>query len=252
MVKTGRHKRKAIPIRAARTAAVILLAAVCATTGTAQAKEETFASGGSLVYENREGKIAWYAEDLLLLREEISLIPEQSCDPVSHTHSHFWIYQDINEKTHTRHCEGCGNTLDTISSHTAVQEENCIISYKETTYPGRRYTCECGWQWVREEGHTLLYEPIDAVNHICRCELDGTAYCQGYEPVTQEHYAYYYSEDEDGSHQEKICLDCGYREETEPAGPALGEPPELPEPPETSIEEEPPEMSAEQEQSKAE
>lgn len=230
MIKTGKHKRKPLRIRAAMAAAVILLAAACATTGTAQAKEETFASHGSLVYENGREKIAWYAEDLLLLKEEISSIPEQSYDPVSHTHNHFWIYQDINEKTHTRHCEGCGNTLDTISSHTAVKEENCVISYKEKTYPGRRYTCECGWQWMHEAGHTFLYEPIDAVNHRCRCALDDTAYCLGYEPVIEEHYAYCYSE-EDEAHREKICLDCGYREEIAPAEPALGEPPELPEPP---------------------
>lgn len=66
---------------------------------------------------------------------------------------------------------------------------------------------------MRETGHTLSYHPLDAVNHTIRCALDGSAFCQGYEPVTEEHYAYYYVPDDEGTRHWKVCIDCGYRAE---------------------------------------
>lgn len=197
-------------------AAVIWMTGTWSALGTAQAKEETLASHGNFIYENsgRNGeRLEWYAEDLLLLKEKLSTIPEQCFDPACYTHEHCFVYRDITENTHTKHCEECGAAFDSISAHAAVREERCTISHGGKEYLGRKFICECGWQWMRETGHTLLYEPSDAVNHTVRCALDGSAYCQGYEPVTEEHYAYYYVPDEEGMRHEKVCLDCGYREE---------------------------------------
>lgn len=194
-------------------AAALLLTGFSATLGTVQAKEENLASRGSLVYEDDRGKTEWYAEDLLWISEKLSSIPEQCYDPARYTHEHDWVYRDINDKTHTRHCDGCGAAYDITNTHKAVREERCVIAHGEGSYSGRNYICECGWQWMRENGHTLLFEAVDAVSHTSRCALDGTAYCQGYEPVTEEHYAYYYVPGEDGMHHEKVCLDCGWREE---------------------------------------
>ena len=102
---------------------------------------------------------------------------------------------------------------DSISGHMAVREECWVISHDGREYPGQKFICTCGWQWMRETAHTLLCEPVDAVNHTIRCALDGSAYCRGYESVMEEHYAYYYVPDEDGMRHGKVCLDCGYREE---------------------------------------
>lgn len=213
MIKICRQKGKQSRKKRAAIAAVALLIGISATLGTAQAKEETFVSRGSLIYEDGKGKTAWCAEDLLLISEKLSSIPERCYDPARYTHDHNWVYRDINDKMHTRHCDGCGTAYDITNTHKAVREERCVIPHGEGSYSGRNYICECGWQWVRETGHTLLFEPVDAVSHTSRCVLDGTVYCQGYEPVTEEHYAYYYVPGEDGIHHEKVCLDCGWREE---------------------------------------
>lgn len=213
MFKNNKKRRKPSVRKWAMIAAVILMTGICTTLGTAQAKEEAFASRGSLVFEDNRGRLEWNTEDLLLLKEKLSSIPNQCFDPACYTHDHNWVYQDINESTHTRHCDGCGSAFDSISGHMAVREECCVISHDGREYPGQKFICTCGWQWMRETAHTLLCEPVDAVNHTIRCALDGSAYCRGYESVMEEHYAYYYVPDEDGMRHGKVCLDCGYREE---------------------------------------
>lgn len=72
---------------------------------------------------------------------------------------------------------------------------------------------ECGQQWVKEEAHVLVFEPVDENCHRSRCALEDAGYCQGYESVLEEHYAYYYIPDPDGAHHKKTCLDCGYQVE---------------------------------------
>ncbi len=74
-------------------------------------------------------------------------------------------------------------------------------------------THACGYQTQQEEAHTLFFEAVDATVHQSRCRMEGTGLCPGYEPVVEEHYAYFYEPCEDGCHHEKICMDCGYREE---------------------------------------
>lgn len=224
MFKNNKKRRKPDGRKWAMIAAVILMTGSCTTLGTAQAKEEAFASRGSLVFEDNRERLEWNTEDLLLLKEKLSSIPGQCFDPACYTHDHNWVYQDINESTHTKHCDECGSVFDSISAHMAAREERCVITHNGREYPGQKSICECGWQRIMETAHTLLCEPVDAVNHTIRCALDGSAYCRGYEPVTEEHYAYYYVPDEDGIRHGKICLDCGYREE-EPCSFTLEEAP---------------------------
>ena len=227
MIRDDKKEGKSSRAKWVMTVMGILMAVTCSTLGTVQAKEETFASRGNLIYvdgsRSREG-LAWYMEDLLLLKEKLSTIPSQCFDPACYTHEHCWVYQDMNENTHTKHCDGCGAAFDSTGAHVAVREERCVISHGGREYPGRKFICDCGWQWMRETGHTLLYNPLDAVNHTIRCALDGSAYCQGYEPVTEEHYAYYYVPDDDGVRHWKVCIDCGYREE-EACGFSFEKPP---------------------------
>lgn len=227
MIKRNKQKRIRSWKKWTITAAVVCMTGFCTTFGTAQAKEDTLASRGSLIYEAGKGRterLEWYAEDLLLLKEKLSTIPDHCFDPACYTHVHNWVYQNINESTHTKHCDGCGSAFDSTGVHAAVREERCVISHAGQAYPGRKSICECGRQWMLETSHTLLHEPIDAVNHKIRCALDGSVYCRGYESVTEEHYAYYYVPDEDGTHHGKICLDCDYREE-EPCSFTLEEAP---------------------------
>lgn len=215
-MKNCKQERKQSRGKWAMTVAVILMTGVCSTLGTAQAKEETLASRGNLIYEDAGGDtegLKWYAEDLLMLKEKLAAIPSQCFDPACYTHEHCWVYQDIDENTHTRHCDGCGAAFDSTDAHVAVREERAVISCNGQEYSGRKFICDCGWQWMRETGHTLLHDPLDAVNHTIRCALDDSDYCQGYEPVTEEHYAYYYVPDDDGMRHGKVCIDCGYREE---------------------------------------
>lgn len=68
-------------------------------------------------------------------------------------------------------------------------------------------------QWVQEAAHVLVFEQVDANCHRSRCVLDEEGYCLGYEPILEEHYAYYYIPDSDGEHHRRICFDCGYQVE---------------------------------------
>lgn len=170
-------------------------------------------SHGNLIYEGRQGIASLYASDIHLLEEKISTIPEQCFDPVWYSHTHNWEYCRINERTHTRHCAECGDANDLTSPHRAGSWERDTVFYEGNSYPAKRYTCACGYQWRTEMNHTLIYEAVDEVNHRGRCALDGTPYCQGCEPSLEEHYAWYYEMGEDDFHHEKICYDCGYRVE---------------------------------------
>lgn len=172
-------------------------------------------SRGSLVYQQEETGAHIYAADFLLLRDRLDTISDKVFEPACYTHTHQWEYRDIDERTHTRHCDSCGSAFDLVSAHKAEQRENCSIAYDGEEYPGIRYTCACGYQWEQEETHTLFFESAGEVGHRSGCRLGGTKFCPGYEPVMEEHYAYYYRPCADGSHHEKICMDCGYSTEEE-------------------------------------
>ena len=172
-------------------------------------------SQGSLVYREKEHGAQIYAADFLILKEKLDTIPDTLFEPACYTHAHQWEYRDVNGKTHTRHCESCGNGFDLVRAHKAERKEECVFSHDGAEYFGIRYTCVCGYQWEQEKTHTLFFETAGEEGHRSRCRLDGTKFCPGYELFWEEHYAYYYEPCEDGRHHEKICMDCGYRGEEE-------------------------------------
>ena len=186
---------------------------LCTTAEAAQAEGAAVRSQGAVVYQE-DGKTAEiYAADFLFLKEKLDTIPDEVFSPSYYAHVHQWEYRNVNDRTHTRHCEKCGDTYDLTSAHQAVREENCIITSRGKEYPGRRYSCECGQQWVQEAAHALVFEQVDETCHRSRCVLEEEGYCRGYEPVLEEHYAYYYIPDPDGAHHRKICFDCAYQVE---------------------------------------
>lgn len=170
-------------------------------------------SHGNLIYEDQRGSTALYASDILLLNEKISSIPERCFDPLCYAHTHNWEYRGINEKTHTRHCADCGDAGDLTSAHKAEGWEQDTIFYEGKSYPGKRYTCACGYQWRMELTHNFTFEVTDEENHRSSCALDGSPYCPGCEPFVEEHYAWYYEMSGDDLHHTKICFDCGYQTE---------------------------------------
>ena len=174
---------------------------------------QTSVSHGNLIYEGGYRNACFYAEDILLLEEKLSSIPEQCFDPLCYAHTHNWEYCQINERTHTRHCAECGEDNDLTSVHRADGWESDTIIHEGKTYPAKRFTCDCGYQWRMELNHTITYETVDELSHRGRCVLDGTAYCLGYEPFVEEHYAWYYEMGEDELHHVKICFDCGLQME---------------------------------------
>lgn len=172
---------------------------------------ESCVSHGNLIYEGKQGSAELYAADIRLLEEKISTIPERCFDPICYAHTHDWEYCRINEKTHTKHCAECGDANDLTSPHRADSQVDDTICYEGKTYPGKRYTCVCGYQWSMELSHAMIYEAVDEENHQSRCALDGTIYCRGWEPFVEEHYAWYYEMGGNEFCHEKICFDCGFR-----------------------------------------
>lgn len=170
-------------------------------------------SRGSLVYREADKGAHIYAADFLLLQDRLDTIPDTVFEPGCYTHTHRWEYLDINGQTHRRHCGACGTAFDLVRAHRAERRESCSLIHDGAEYPGIRYTCVCGYQWELEEAHTLFFEAVDENGHRSGCRLGGTGFCPGYEPLTEEHYAYSYEPCEDGMHHEKICMDCGYRSE---------------------------------------
>lgn len=196
------------------TALVLFLAVgLCVTAEAVQAKGAEMGSRGAVVYQDNGEKAEIYAADILFLKEKLDTISDEIFSPSYYSHVHQWEYKNVNDRTHTKHCEKCGDTYDLTNVHQAVREEDCTITCQGQEYPGRRYSCECGRQWVREAAHVLVFEPVDENCHRSRCVLEEEGYCRGYEPVLEEHYAYYYIPDPDGVHHRKNCFDCAYQVE---------------------------------------
>ena len=174
---------------------------------------EGVSSRGSLVYQQEEKTAQIYAADFLFLKDRLGAIPDTVFDPSCYTHTHQWEYINISRDTHTRCCSLCGNTFDLVSAHKTELHESCSLHHEGSEYPGIRYTCVCGYQWEREEAHTPCFKAVDAASHKNECRLNGTEFCPGYEPITEEHYAYRYNPCKDGRRHERICMDCGYQSE---------------------------------------
>lgn len=172
-------------------------------------------SKNTLKYSGADGKVELYADDLELLADKVVTIPDRVFDPDIYTHSHTWEYININEQTHTKHCQECGSDNDLTNKHTAIQQENTSISYNGNTYSGIRYTCECGYQWIKEKSHSYVYMPVDDISHSITCALDGTAYCSGLRAYEEEHVFGEIIADSDNMHHTVRCDSCGYEKTQE-------------------------------------
>lgn len=193
------------------------------------------ATRGNLVYRDGGKEAVIYAADFALLYGELSDVSGKVFDPAEYTHMHRWEYQNSDDQVHTKYCVLCGDTLTDV--HKAESEEDCVISVGGEEYPGRCYRCACGYQWEKEKTHVLTFDMVDEICHRSRCVLDGMEYCQGYEPVEEEHYAFSLTSDSFGTHHIKTCIDCGYQTEeettTEPSADEISdEETTMPEPPE--------------------
>lgn len=140
-------------------------------------------SRGNLVYREGEKGAQVYAADFILLKDKLDTIPGTVFEPAGYTYSNRREYPDVKGNVLAGYGESCEYALDRM----------------------------CGYH----PEHVLVFEAVDETSHRSRCCLDGTAYCPGYEPVLEEHYAYSYEACDDGRHHEKICVDCGYRSREE-------------------------------------
>lgn len=176
-------------------------------------QEQALVSRGNLIYRDSAEEAGIYAADFSLLYGKLSAVSGEVFDPAEYTHIHQWEYKDVNDSAHTRHCILCG--MELADKHRAENEEDCTIVSGDREFCGRRYQCICGYQWEREAAHTLTFDIVDETCHRSRCLLDGTAYCPGYEPIEEEHYAFSHTLNPSGTHYTKACIDCGYQTEEE-------------------------------------
>lgn len=176
-------------------------------------QEQELVSRGNLIYRDSAEEAGIYAADFSLLYGKLFAVSGEVFDPAKYTHIHLWEYKDVNDSAHTRYCILCG--MELTDKHRAENEEDCTIVSGDKEFPGRRYQCICGYQWEREAAHTLTFDIVDETCHRSRCLLDGTAYCLGYEPIEEEHYAFSHTLNPSGTHYTKTCIDCGYQTEEE-------------------------------------
>lgn len=166
-------------------------------------------SQGALVYRSAAGNVALYSDDIALLAEKISTMPEETYDPHAYAHTHVWDYTDREDGvTHTQHCTVCGETL--TCAHAALSMSACTITCDGVAYEGWECSCACGYQWQIEQMHNYVYT-VSAENdavHTVHCALSGTDYCDGMVSFMQEHLYADATPDDDATHTE-ICLYCG-------------------------------------------
>lgn len=118
-------------------AALALSCGSCTAVGTAQAKEKSIASRGGIVYQQDGMEVALYAEDLLLLRDKLSTIPEDTFDPKSYAstaqqkatcESAFVNMVETDQKIRC----GIGET-GSAQGYESVEEEQVKTEIKENT-----------------------------------------------------------------------------------------------------------------------
>ena len=144
-------------------------------------------SYGNIIYEDENGTVQLYAEDIAFLHEEIMSIPEDIFDAGIYSHVHDWKYIDVNERTHTRTCEKCGSLHNITNEHKPIKSENCSLEYQTRIYDGYLCTCKCGYTWKIEQSHNLIYSVVNETDHKVTCALAGTGFCEGMEPYDEEH-----------------------------------------------------------------
>ncbi len=194
-------------------ALLVFIGLPLAAKATSESRNFNIKSCGNIIYRDNSGSIELYAEDIALLQEKLSSVPDKIFDPVIYSHMHVWEYIDINRNTHTRHCAGCGVSYDIISKHEAATIKKCIITYEGNEYPGHEKICKCGYAWREEMYHNMSYSMVDASHHTVSCALDGTDYCGGFTVKESEHVRTAYPTS-DKTHQ-IICDYCGFAGETQ-------------------------------------
>lgn len=147
--------------------------------------EINIGSYGSIVYQDANGSVEIYAEDIVLLQEKLESIPEDIFTPAFYSSIHDWQYIDKNEETHTRRCNICGTTIRNM--HIAMSYEENSFVYNYNMYDGYNFECKCGYVWQGERDHNYVYTPVDAGKHRVSCALNGTKYCEGLEEYDEEH-----------------------------------------------------------------
>lgn len=168
----------------------------------------TVKSQNTLKYQGANGEVALYGSDIMLLARKLSTIPDRPFDPDIYTHIHAWEYINVNDDTHTKHCPECGSENDITSAHVAIQKDACDIDYDGNMYTICKYTCECGYQWMNEYNHNLVYESVDDTKHSVSCALDGTEYCSGYRSYNENHSLVLLPDD--STHHTMKCTLCDY------------------------------------------
>lgn len=150
-----------------------------------ETSEINMRSYGNIMYEDENGSVKIYAEDIEFLKEKLSSLPEDIFNPEFYSRIHEWKYIDVNEKTHTQQCGVC-NTIIT-NAHKAIEQEKCNFTYDNKTYDGYSYLCKCGYYWQGEQAHNYAYTSLDAEAHMTSCVLNGTKYCKGMAEYEEDH-----------------------------------------------------------------
>ena len=194
-------------------AMIILIGIPIAAKAAGTADAEGITSYGSIVYKDETGAVGIYAEDIVLLHEKLASVSDEIFAPILYSHPHAWEYIDINEKEHTKHCDGCGSKYDVTDHHNATEKREYTISFDGQDFAGYEYVCECGHCWIKEEFHTAVYIEKDENVHSVSCMLAGTPYCKGTISGELEHILV--AHPIDASHHQKICNLCDYEGLTE-------------------------------------
>lgn len=171
--------------------------------------DEAINSYGSIIYEDANGSVRIYADDIALLQEKLASIPDEIFDPVLYSHAHVWEYVNVTDQGHTKHCAICGSKYDVVSNHMEAEAKECAISYNGEIYQGYEKICECGYKWEEESYHHLIYVQKDETYHTISCALEGTSYCSGVDISDAPHVMIL--QPVDALHHQNICGDCGYQ-----------------------------------------
>lgn len=164
-------------------------------------------SFGALVYGGNYGSVGIYSSDIELLAEEADAQPDTVYNPDDYAHTHTWTLKTSNTGSHTFICSGCGETK--TEEHAVKYSELTTFTYSGAVYEGILYTCDCGYSWITEYKHNLIYTDNSDGTHTAACALEGTKYCQGFEDYTEGHIYSDAYPDEWGELCVHNCLMCG-------------------------------------------
>lgn len=171
-------------------------------------------SHGNIIYKGNDGAVEIYSEDLALLQDEVFTLGN-IFSPYNYSHNHQAEYININEQTHTIHCDECGSSMDIVNAHEAVSYDKYEIKYEGLIYIGYNYLCKCGYRWIKEPAHNLAYEIKDDKYHKVSCRLADTQYCINPAAAFDVKIHDLTVEPVDGNDHKLICYLCKYEKEEE-------------------------------------